>query len=118
MDSRRIEKALSDLHIKKRYHGRRLLFAAAALALEDENRLLEVRKKIYLPVAEQYGCNISNVERNIRTVCVRTWKDCREELCEAANYSLSSPPAASELIEIIVNYIQRVYPDTETQKGI
>ena len=113
-----IEQSLQELHIMKRYCGHRLLVQSVALALEDESRLTEVKTRIYVPVARQFCCKPSNVERNIRTVCVRTWKDCREELCEAANYSLSSPPAASELIEIIVNYIQRVYPDEETQKGI
>lgn len=110
MEPRYIEDALQKLHVKKRYHGYRLLSAAVALALEDDSRLLEVRKKIYRPVAERYDCNISNVERNIRTVSVRTWSDYREELCDTARYILHSPPTASELIEIIVNYIQRTYP--------
>ena len=110
MELRYIEDALQKLHIKKRYHGYRLLSAAVALALADDSRLLEVRKKIYRPVAECYDCNISNVERNIRTVSVRTWNDYREELCDTARYVLHSPPPASELIEIIVNYIQRTYP--------
>ena len=109
MELRYIEDALQKLHIKKRYHGYRLLSAAVALALEDDSRLLEVRKKIYRPVAECYDCNISNVERNIRTVSVRTWNDYRE-VCDTARYVLHSPPPASELIEIIVNYIQRTYP--------
>lgn len=116
MDPIYIELTLQKLHIRKRYHGYRLLSAATALALEDENRLLDVRDKIYRPVAERYGCNISNVERNIRTVSVRAWNDDRENLCQIAKYPLPSPPSASELIEIIMNYIQRTYPSPDSPR--
>ena len=69
-----IEQTLQELHIQKRYCGYRLLVLSTVLALEDENSLTEVESRIYKPVARQYHCKPSNVERNIRTVAKRTWE--------------------------------------------
>ena len=66
-----IEQTLQELHIQKRYCGYRLLVLSTVLALEDENSLTEVESRIYKPVARQYHCKPSNVERNIRTVAKR-----------------------------------------------
>lgn len=104
-----IEQVLQKLHIQKRYCGYRLLFRAAALALEEEARLLNVKRLIYQPVADFYGCKASNVERNIRTVISLVWKNWPNDLQQIARYPLYGPPSVSEMIEIIVTDIQRTY---------
>ena len=104
-----IEQTLQELHIQKRYCGYRLLVLSTVLALEDENSLTEVESRIYKPVARQYHCKPSNVERNIRTVAKRTWEQFTDGLCQMARYDLTGPPSPSELIEMIMNHVQRTY---------
>jgi two-component system response regulator (stage 0 sporulation protein A) len=104
-----IEQILQKLHIRKRYCGYRLLFRAVALALEDEARLLNVKNQIYQPIADSYGCKASNVERNIRTVISLVWENWPGSLQQIVKYPLYGPPSASEMIEIIMTYIQRTY---------
>lgn len=108
-----IEQSLQELHIMKRYCGHRLLVQSVALALEDESRLTEVKTRIYVPVARQFCCKPSNVERNIRTVAKRAWEEFPDALRQMARYDLSGPPSPSELIEIIMNHVQRTYLSPE-----
>ena len=105
-----IEQTLQKLHIKKRYCGYRLLRRAAVLSLEDEGRLLHIGEGIYEPVADFYNCKASNVARNIRTVSVRVWADSPDALREIAGVSFPAPPSASELIELVVTYVLRTWP--------
>jgi hypothetical protein len=105
-----VSQTLQGLHIKKRYYGYRLLAKASALSLLDESRLLHVEAQIYQPVAEFYGCKAENVARNIRTVSVRLWEDYPDALRQVSGVSYSAPPSASELIEIVVTYVLRTWP--------
>lgn len=73
-------------------------------------RLLHVEAQIYQPVAEFYGCKAENVARNIRTVSVRLWEDYPDALRQVSGVSYSAPPSASELIEIVVTYVLRTWP--------
>ena len=105
-----VSQTLQELHIKKRYYGYRLLAKASALSLLDESRLLHVEAQIYQPVAELYGCKAENVARKIRTVSVRLWEDNPDALRQVSGVSYSAPPSASELIEIVVTYVLRTWP--------
>ena len=49
------------------------------------------------------------MERNIRTVISLVWENWPGALQQIVKYPLYGPPSASEMIEIIMTYIQRTY---------
>lgn len=106
-----IEETLQALHISRRYAGRRQLAEAVRLALEDESRLEKTTKQLFTPVAERSGCTPGSVIRNVRTVTGRTWELYPELLRQMARLPLDGPPSASEMVEIIMTYILRTWPD-------
>lgn len=102
-----IQDTLRKLGVGQNYISQRRTVVAIQFALEDEDRLLRVKKGIYIPAAEQCNCKWNAVERNIRMVVEKAWKGNRNELIQMAGYPLSEPPTASELIEIMVYHIQK-----------
>ena len=57
------------------------------LALEDETRLLSVTKSIYDPLSEKHGYSYQTIERNIRTLVSKAYKENYSKLCETARYN-------------------------------
>lgn len=108
-----IQVILRELGIGRNYRGYYRTSIAISMALEDEGRLTAVTKEIYCTTAQQTGCQWTAVERNIRTVIQRAWKVNPQRLIQMAGYPLSSPPTASEFIEIVTNYILRTYGPPE-----
>ncbi len=106
--SNRIQDELHALGITKRYHGYTQIICAIELALENENRLMDVTKQIYWVVADACACSRSCVERNIRTISHVAWKTNPARLKEIAGYPLTASPASSEFISIMVAHLQRI----------
>lgn len=102
-----LNESIQSLGISKRYKGRKQLFLCVEHALADETRLLYITESIYIPVAEECNCDYHNIERNIRTVIDRAWEINSDKLSEMAGYRLYSSPSVSELISILVTYIER-----------
>lgn len=102
-----LDHTIQSLGISKRYKGYRQLIMSVELALDDESRLLCITENIYHPVADMCNCDFCNIERNIRTVASRAWKVNSKKLSEIAGYTLVSSPSVSELITILVTYIER-----------
>lgn len=102
-----IQETLRSLGITLNYQGYYQVTDAIELAVEDENRLLEVTKKIYQHIADRDGYKWSAVERNIRTVVQRAWKINPELLTEIAGYALTQAPTATEFIEMTAAYLLR-----------
>lgn len=107
MNTQIISDSLQLLGISKCYKGYRQLFLSVELALDDEARLLRIKENIYNPVSVTCGCDSCNIERNIRTVAQRAWKYNSKKLIEMAGYTLFSSPSVSELISILVTYVER-----------
>ena len=102
-----IQDTLRKLGVGKNYISQKRTVVAIQLALEDEDRLLRVKKGIYIPAAEMCDCTWSAVERNIRMVVEKAWKVNREGLVKMAGYTMSEPPTASEFIVIMVYHLQK-----------
>ncbi len=102
-----LNETLQSLGISKRYKGYRQLQLSVELALDDESRLQCITENIYNQVAEMCNCECFHIERNIRTVASHAWKVNSQKLTEIAGYTLCSSPSVSELISILVTYIER-----------
>ena len=77
------------------------------LALDDDSRLECITDCIYNQVADMCNCDCRHIERNIRTVASHAWDVNSKRLTEIAGYTLNSSPSVSELISILVTYIER-----------
>ena len=69
-----IQDALRELGIGQNHISQRRTVVAIQLSLENEDRLLRVKKGIYIPTGEICGCSWNAVERNIRMVVEKAWK--------------------------------------------
>lgn len=98
---------LRKLGVGSTYKGYKATVLAVTLALEDEDRLSSVTKRIYGEVAEATGSTPSAVEKNIRTVVLRAWSKNRADLEMMAGYKLDIPPSPSEFLDILYTYIAR-----------
>ena len=102
-----VAESLRRLGILRTYLGHRAVLAAVQLALEDESRLHQVTKGIYMEAARRCGQNWSAVERNIRTAARRAWEANPRYLEQLTGYPMNRPPSASELIEILATDAMR-----------
>lgn len=102
-----VAEALRRLGILRTYRGHQAIMAAVQLALEDESRLHQVTKGIYMEAARRCGQNWSAVERNIRTAARRAWEANPRYLEQLTGYPMNRPPSASELIEILATDAMR-----------
>lgn len=63
-----LEELLNEVCYLKSYKGYSCLVSCVERVKEDETRLCEVRNRVYLPVAEEQGVKLQNLEKNLRTV--------------------------------------------------
>ena len=75
----------------------------------DESRLESVTNEVYRETASHYGCNWSDVERNLRTSVDRAWRINSAYLIKLAGYPMDGPPTASEFVTVISDHIIRTY---------
>lgn len=102
-----IIETLRSLSITGYYRGYRQAIIAIKLILQDEERLYAVVEKVYSEVAAQCGCNIHCVERNLRTIIARAWRQHPERLQKMARYKMTGEPSASEFLDILANHVRR-----------
>ena len=89
------------------YRGYQQTVVACQLVQADETLLLCVTRELYPKVAEKFGCNADNVERNIRTLIKHIWNRHPERLSEISHCDLQYPPTSAEFLDYLVTYIQR-----------
>lgn len=102
-----VAESLRRLGILRTYRGHQAIMAAVQLVLQDESRLHQVTKGIYMEAAHRCGQSWSAVERNIRTAAKRAWSANPKYLERLAGYPLNGPPSAGELIEILATDAMR-----------
>ena len=101
MELRIITDDLRALGIGRQYLGYNLTIKAVRMVIADENRLLCVKRGIFLPIAQQEQCDWRTIERNIRTAIRRAWKVNRDYLIELARYPMHQEPTVTEFVEIL-----------------
>lgn len=96
------------LGIPRTYNGFDQLAMAVDMAVEDENRLLNVTREIYLVIAQSYGISVQSVLKNMRTVINVCWRGGgKARLIELTRYCEQSAPATDEFIDLLTDYIKR-----------
>ena len=99
--------ALHSVGVFGHYRGYEYLISAVSMAAEDPERLKNICKEIYLPVAIEWNTSLSNVEKNIRTVRDVMMRNGGEKLLtEVAGCTFwkDKKPYPKELIGSLANY--------------
>lgn len=116
-----METALKDvllsLGITKNYAGYKCLCRALEMSLEDENRLICVKKGIWEPLEQEFHYGGKGVESAIRTISNRAWCDNRENLEKLAGSSLSGPPSAVQFLSILHTRLARDEEEKAAEGG-
>lgn len=103
-----IKDVIHALGVPRTYLGFRHLDYAISVAMENEDNLLSVTKRIYPKVAAKYQTSATCVERNLRTVIKFCWdKGNRKLLDEIAGYQIQQKPSTGEFISMLAVYIKR-----------
>lgn len=98
------------LGINRCYHGHDLALEAILAVLRDEETLHNLRRSVYIPMAEQRGCHWRCVERCVRTAVQRAWLINEAQLRQMTPYPLDVAPTVKEFIEIMATYTLRNAP--------
>ena len=102
------EEVLSGIPFLKGYKGYAGLLMCLEMVATDETRLINIRRDVYTPVAEQRGESVYNFEKNLRTV-----RDAflmyggREYLEEKFGRKIHLPLYPRELIEALLECMKR-----------
>lgn len=88
--------------------GFRQLETAINLAVEDENRLLNVIDELYPLVGEVYGATINSVQKNMRVAIIAGWKNGGDKQLEKL-LGLAYPvrPVTKDFIDLLADYLRR-----------
>ena len=98
------------LGINRCYHGHDLALEAILSVLHDEEALHNLRRTVYVPMAEQRRSHWRCVERCVRTAVQRAWLINAEKLRQMTPYPLDEAPTVKEFIEIMATYTLRNAP--------
>ena len=104
MEVQMIINDLRTLGIGRQYLGYKLIIKAVRMVLADDDRLLCIKREIFLPIAQEEHCDWRTVERNIRTIIHRAWKINREYLIVLARYPMQQEPTVTEFVEILAEH--------------
>lgn len=108
--TRELEDMLRPFGLCYRYSGYAGFIDAILMAVENPQRLSCVSKEIYAPIAEKYGINPINVERNIRTIRDVIMRNDGAEFLEKISGCRRwhvCHPYPGELLEVLSSYLRR-----------
>ena len=107
---------LDRLGISTKYKGYRMLASAIEIAVENEEAILLVTKRIYPEVAKRFGVTSSNVDKNIRVAIAAFWNGGNRELYnKIVGYEITQRPSNADFIAMIASYIIRNRPSADAR---
>lgn len=88
--------------------GFRLLETAIELAVEDENRLLNVIDDLYPLVAQRHNATLNCVQKNMRMAIIAGWKNGGDKQLEKLiGIHYSARPVTKDFIDLLADYLRR-----------
>ena len=96
------------LKIPGTYKGYRQLVTAIDLAIEDEDRLLNVTIDLYPLVAEIHHTTSSCVQKNLRKTIATCWENGGKEQLEALlDLTYERRPFTKDFIDLLADYLKK-----------
>lgn len=98
---------LESMGISRCYNGHDLATEAILAVMRDETALHNLRKRVFMPLAERLNSECCCIERAVRTAIQRAWQVNEAQVRAMAAYPLATAPTVKEFIEIVYVYILR-----------
>lgn len=107
------QKLLRQLGANGSYAGFKYTVSGICKTIQNPELIIYICKGLYTEIALQYQVNVSNVERNIRTIIETIWKSGNRELLnEVCGRQLTERPTNTFFIDAVSQYIINAY-DTQ-----
>lgn len=104
----KVESVLRKLGITARYKGHEYIQWAFQLIEHDEEMLTGITILLYPKIAKALHVPVHNVEYNIRTAVMKSWKMNKPLLEEICGYKLYKPPSNAEFLEALLYYVRHL----------
>ena len=103
-----VQDLLRYLKIPGTYKGYRQMVTAIQLAVEDEDRLLNVTSDLYPQVARLHRTTSSCVQKNLRKVISACWENGgREQLEGLLGLTYERRPVTKDFINLLADYLKK-----------
>lgn len=102
------ESVLRKLGITSRYKGHEYIQCAYDLIEDNEEMLTGITVLLYPEIAKMLDVPVHNVEYNIRTAIMKSWKMNRPLLEEVCGYKLYKPPSNAEFLDALLYYVRHM----------
>ena len=102
-----IEKLLYKAGVLRSYVGFNYFTRAVMLVYEDPDRLLNISKNIYVPIANEYHVNFNSVETSLRTIRDVFMRNNGQAILKDMGFEIwHKRPYSRELIEMFASYLR------------
>ena len=105
-DYRRVCHLLRRMGVTPNYTGFHQAARAACEAARRPELMLSLSKWLYPLVAREMNTTGAAVERNIRTVILRAWRQNPELLRQCARFPLNKRPTCGEFLDMLAAYLE------------
>ena len=96
------------LKISGTYKGYKQMVTAIELAIEDEDRLLNVTIDLYPRVAQIHHTTSSCVQKNLRKIIAASWENGgREQLEALLGLTYDRRPFTKDFIDLLADYLKK-----------
>ena len=96
------------LKIPGTYKGYKQMVTAIDLAIEDEDRLLNVTIDLYPRVAEIHHTTSSCVQKNLRKIVAACWENGgKEQLESLLDLTYERRPFTKDFIDLLADYLKK-----------
>lgn len=106
-DYRRVCHLLRRMGVTPNYTGFHQAARAACEAARRPELMLSLSKWLYPLVAREMNTTGAAVERNIRTVILRAWRQNPELLRQCARFPLNKRPTCGEFLDMLAACLER-----------
>ena len=99
----KIQELLYSIGLTANYAGYRQMMIALEIATQEPESLRLVTKCLYPETARRCGTNWKAVERNIRTMRRRAWRNSQHTLEQMAGCSFDTMPKPAQFLAILAH---------------
>lgn len=104
----KVDSVLRKLGITARYKGHEYIQLAYSLIEHEEEMLTGITILLYPKIAEELDVPVHNVEYNIRTAVMKSWRINRPLLEDICGYKLYKPPSNAEFLDALLYYVRHL----------
>lgn len=105
----KIQELLYSIGLTANYAGYRQMMIALEIATQEPESLRLVTKWLYPETARRCGTNWKAVERNIRTMRRRAWRNSQHTLEQMAGCSFDTMPKPAQFLAILAHGLSEGY---------